>query len=84
MAPQTEYVEEPPVGFSLGYYDARGLRVIPVVLAIHSREPLTVIQQKLLTAYLQLCEGLAPRAPRTVREAVQAASRRDDDGPSAA
>lgn len=60
---------EPPVGFSVAYYDARGLRVIPVRVAVHDARSEEELKGLLFQAYTALCHGMAPRNQQPSRNA---------------
>jgi len=70
-------VEEPPVGFQICFYDARGLRSVPVQLSVHDASHPQVIRERLYEAWQSLCYGLQPNPPARldVQRAVKAAMR---------
>jgi hypothetical protein len=81
-----QFVDTPPVGFSLMYYSGKhGLRGYALTLAVHDKRSQETIKELLWQAYITTCRGVQPGGPRatTVKQAV-ASALEGDDGPQAA
>jgi hypothetical protein len=61
--PPGEELTEPPVGFSVNYYNKDGLRGYALDLTLHDRRSVEEIKDRLYLAYLTLCRGIQPRGP---------------------
>jgi hypothetical protein len=61
--PPGEELTEPPVGFSVNYYNKEGLRGYALDLRLHDKRSPELIKEILYQAYRKICVGIQPRGP---------------------